>query len=448
MLALRSKLTAEQRVELIHVSLMRHKSFALFAGLFMVGKTTITDRPITANTNGRDAQYGRGFVSELTDKELAFLIMHENMHKCYRHLTVWRALYKENGRLANIACDYVINLQLVTMDPNETAIAMPRNKETGELIGVIDARFAGMDSKQVFDILKEECKGGGGKKSKPGGGQKSDPGQGEPGEKEGDEGEEPSDGKNPEGEGNSADGGLGTPDGGLDTHDWDGAMDGMNEDEKKELERDIQQALRQGGIYAGRVGGTMPREIGDLLKAKVNWREVLRRFVRTSLKDRDSVSWRRAHRNFLWQDVILPSILGKRMKHLVIAMDTSGSIQGELLTAFLSEMNQIVKDVGAERIDIIYWDAAIAGHETYKGTDTSIVHRTNPRGGGGTDPDVVVDYMLAKKLKPDALVILSDGYMHSNKTKWAGMTKPTLWCILGNEGYEVPCGQKLIIKEN
>lgn len=411
MLVLKNRLTAEQRVELVHVSLMRNKAFALFAGLFMVGKTTVEDNKMTAATNGRDARYGREFVDSLSDKELAFLIMHENMHKCYRHLTVWRSLYEEDHRLANLACDYVINIQLVDMDPNEDIIAFPRDKKTGKPIGVVDARFRGMDSKQVFDILKQE----------------------------GEDGGEGGDGNNPDGEGNS--------DGGLDSHDWENAINGMSETEKKDLEREIQQALRQGGIYAGKVGANMPREIGELLKPKVDWRSVLRKFVRTSLKDRDSVSWRKAHKNFLWQDVILPSILGKRMKHLVIAMDTSGSIQGELLTAFLSEMNQIVKDVGADRIDILYWDTEVAGHETYKGTDTAIVHRTNPKGGGGTNPDVVVAYMNEHKLSPDALVMLTDGYMHTNKPAWASLTKPTLWCILGNDGYEVPCGQKLVIKE-
>ena len=69
----KSKLSAEKRLELVHVSLMREKRFAFFAGLFMVGRTTIVDAPITAATNGRDATYGREFVGELTDKELAFL---------------------------------------------------------------------------------------------------------------------------------------------------------------------------------------------------------------------------------------------------------------------------------------------------------------------------------------------------------------------------------------
>jgi predicted metal-dependent peptidase len=139
------------------VSLMRDPKFALFAGLFMVGKITIVESEhYTASTNGRDAKYGRTFVDSLTDKELAFLIMHENMHKCYRHLTTWRKLWEVNAGIANNACDFVINIQLVDMDPNETCLAFPRDKKSGDRIGCFDERFRGMDAKQVFDILMEE----------------------------------------------------------------------------------------------------------------------------------------------------------------------------------------------------------------------------------------------------------------------------------------------------
>ncbi len=407
----KAKLAAEKRVELVHVSLMRAPEFALFAGLFMVGKTTIEDAPMTAATNGRDAIYGRTFVDSLTDKELAFLVMHENMHKCYRHLTTWRALYEIDRNLANCACDYVINIQLVDMDPHGKYIVMPTDKDTGKRIGLLDEKYRGMDTKQVFDLLRKEQQ------------EKKDRGEQSDGESE-----------------SSGDGVTGIS---LDTHDWEGAQDGMTKEEQEQLGRDIDQALRQGGIYAGKVGGNMPREIGELLKPKVNWREVLRRFVRTSLKDRDSVSWRRAHKNYLWQDVILPSIMGKRVKHLVIAMDTSGSIQGPILTEFLSEMNGIVRDTGADRVDVLYWDTEVAGHETHKGSNKDIVHKTSPKGGGGTDPDCVVDFMLDKEFKPDALIMLTDGYMHTNKPKWAAIKAPTLWCVIGNDNYEVPNGQKL-----
>ena len=87
-----AKLTAEQRIEKVHVKLMRHKNFCLFSGLFMVGKVTVDEKTPTAKTNGVNVTYGREFVDSLNDKQLAFLILHENMHKAYRHLVVWDKL--------------------------------------------------------------------------------------------------------------------------------------------------------------------------------------------------------------------------------------------------------------------------------------------------------------------------------------------------------------------
>ena len=418
----RSKLPAEKRIELVHVSLMREKSFAFFAGMFMVGSTKVVEDKITAGTNGRDTWYGREFVDSLTDKELAFLIMHENMHKCYRHMTIWKALDDIDRNITNAACDFVINVQLYDMDPEEKFIAFPRSKATGEREGLFDEQYRGMDTKQVFDILlkkKKEKGGRGGRKVKGGG-----------------------DGTNrqPVDMFDDEDGDVG-----FDNHDWDGAKQ-LSEEEKKQLDREVEQAIRQGGIYAGKFGGNTPREIGELLNPKVNWKDVLQRFARSNIRDRDSISWRKAHRNFLWQDIILPSILGKRVKSLLLGMDTSGSVEGLLLTEFLSEMNGLVKSVGIDRLDIVYWDAEIQAHEIFTGGVKDIVHRTNPKGGGGTNPDVVVDLIVEKQLKPDAIIMLSDGYMHTNKEKWAVITKPTLWCIIGNDNYEVPNGQKLVIR--
>ena len=95
------KLTAEQRIERTHVSLMRDKDFCLFSGVFMIGKVEVSDVIPTACTNGKDVMYGRSFVDALNDKELAFLVLHEAMHKAYRHLLVWENLAKEDPRLAS-----------------------------------------------------------------------------------------------------------------------------------------------------------------------------------------------------------------------------------------------------------------------------------------------------------------------------------------------------------
>jgi len=408
----KNKMPAERRLELVHVSLMRNKNFAFFAGLFMVGKTTVIDSPITARTNGRDAEYGRAFVDGLTDKELAFLVLHENMHKCYRHLTTWRALFDKDARRANMACDFVINVQLRDMDPHETIIAMPRDHKTGEFIGCYDEQYRGMDAKQVWDALEGKCED-----EESEGGQS---GQGNP--EQGDDGSESS-GKYKA----------------LDEHDWEGAQE-LSAQEKQDLEREVDRALRQGGIYAGKMGGNMSRDIERMLEPKVDWREVLRRFVRTSLTDRDSPSWRKAHKRYLWQDIILPSIVGKRMKSLAVAIDTSGSIQGDLLGAFMGELDKAVRTVSPDRVDLMYWDTSVAGHEVYTDDVKSILSSTKPAGGGGTAPDCVPQFMKDKNLKPDALIVLTDGYMSSDPRNWAHLSCPVLWCVIGNQNVAIPKG--------
>ena len=215
----------ERKLKKVKINIMREPKFALWQGLMMIGKTTLSDDIPTACTNGRDEIYGREFVKSLSEKELAFVVLHEAMHKAYRHLTTWRKLHDEEPMLTNAACDYVINLQLIESDPDGKLIAMPM--KDGKRIGLYDPRFKGMHTKQVYDILKQEQEDGGG-----GGG-----------------------GEN------------------FDEHDWDGAQ-GLSEEEKKELAREVDQALRQGKFahdkLVGNKAGGMSRELGELLEPKVN----------------------------------------------------------------------------------------------------------------------------------------------------------------------------------
>ncbi len=174
------KLTAEQRIERTHVRLMQSERFCQFSGVFMVGKVSVDDKHPSAYTNGRDVAYGRSFVEMLSDKGLAFLVVHEAMHKAYRHLTTWSDIAKINRKIANAAMDYVINLQIAEADPYEEDVAMPRDPETGNLIGLLDRRFAGMDTKQVFNILMEEAEEGGGGKGDDEGGERGQDDGGSP----------------------------------------------------------------------------------------------------------------------------------------------------------------------------------------------------------------------------------------------------------------------------
>jgi predicted metal-dependent peptidase len=105
-------LTAEQRIERCHIDLMKSPQFVAYSGILMIGETKVDDKIQTACTNGKDVKFGRGFVASLNDAQLRGLILHEAKHKMYRHLLTWKHLHKQDPQRANMACDYVINLEI------------------------------------------------------------------------------------------------------------------------------------------------------------------------------------------------------------------------------------------------------------------------------------------------------------------------------------------------
>jgi prepilin-type processing-associated H-X9-DG protein len=408
----------ERKVQKVKISLMREKTFAMWQGIMMVGKTSVVDNFPSACTNGRDEMYGRKFVAALSEKELAFVILHENLHKAFRHLTTWQRLAKENMRLANQAMDYVINLMLVDMDPNEKWLVFPKNPD-GSLMGLLDRRFKGMHTKQVYDILKQE------KKEKGNDGD----GEGEPGD-----GGQPGDGD------------------GFDEHDWAGAKS-LSEEDKQVLEREIDQALRQGEMQHKKLNGdgagTINREIGELLRPQIDWKEALREFVKTTCAAKDQSTWRRPNRRMIGEGIYMPSLIGEKVGHGVIGCDTSGSICEEL-RKFLSEMKVIAEDLRPEKLHVLYWDGHVAGHEIYGDGELpldSLATSTQPKGGGGTTPSCVPKYLKANAIKPEFIIMFTDGVVGNDwGGDWGGV--PVLWVICnayGGENITAPNGKTIHI---
>lgn len=395
-------MSEERRLQKAKITLMRNEKFALFSGILMIGRTSVDDNVPTACTNGRDEKYGRAFIKKLNDKELAFVVMHEGMHKAYRHLTTWKKLHTENPVLANGACDYVINLELKDLDPDERVIAMPKYRDgvmKGKVMGLVDEKYRGMNAKQVFDLLKQEHGDGGG----------------------GD---------------------------GFDEHDWDGAKE-LSEDEKKKLERDIDQAMRQGVMahqkLVGKGTGGLSRELQDLLEPKIDWREVLREFVKSTCRAKDTSSWRRPNRRYLSTGTYMPSMIGERVGHLVVAVDTSGSIGDAELAEFLSEVKGIAEEVNPEKVDLLYWDSEVAAHEEYSDADVpNIVSSTKPAGGGGTSPSCVSAYIAEKKIEPECIIVLTDGVVGNDWGKdW---NAPLLWVITGGNRVMAEIGKTIHVE--
>jgi len=413
------KLTAEQRIERAHVQLMKDKDFCLFSGVFMIGDVKVSDVVPTAYTNGRDVTYGRSFVEGLDDKELNFVVLHEAMHKAYRHLFVWKKLAQENMMVANMAMDYVINLQLMDYDKPEV-LAFPRDKQ-GNRIGLLDDQYRGMDTQQVFNILKKEMGDEQGKGGQPRG--------------------------NPSGEGEDPSGGQKDKKSEcLDDHGWDEAKE-MDEEDKRKLSDEIDQALREGSILAGKMNGTMSREIKDLLTPKVDWREALRNFIKTTMKGRDKSTWRRPNRRFLAQGIIMPSTFSDKVGNITIGIDTSGSIGSDALSQFLGEVKSICDEVVPQGIDLLYWDSHVAKHEKYVGSEIdSLVNSTKPAGGGGTSPECVPKYMKKERIEAQCTVMLTDGYFYGDGCgDWSGVDSPVLWCVMGKKDFVPTVGKSVHI---
>jgi len=322
---------------------------------------------------------------------MRFLVLHENYHKAFRHMTTWRHIYKEDPQLANEACDHVINLKLTHIDNGEGFIKMPEKHP-----GPCDPRFKGMDAGHVYRLLKEE-------QEKRGGG-------GQPG---------------------------------FDEHDWDGEEQ-LTSDQREKIAQQIDQALRQGAILAAKRGSGGDRTFAELLEPKVNWREALREFVTSTCAGRDMSTWRKVNRRFVSSGMYLPGCISEAIGRVLVGVDTSGSIGGRELQEFMSEVVGVAKQVNPEVLDLVYWDTRVAAHEKYgvhelDGLET----KTKPAGGGGTAPSCITAYMSAQNIKPECAIILTDGVVGGD---WGGAWPcPVLFVICGGSKVIAPVGKTIHI---
>ena len=380
-------MNVQDRIKKAHISIMQHKKFCAYSGILACGKVTVGDVVPTAATDGWNVAYNPAFIEEhaKTDPELRFLVLHEATHKAYRHMVTWRALHEQDARLANIAADYFVNTTLQDTDDGEGFIKMLK-------IGVPPTdKYRGWSVLQIFNDLKQQ--------------------QEQDGSGGGDNPDDPDDG------------------GGFDEHDWNGNE--ANGDPAKEQQQadEIQRAIRQGEIMrkklAGKGAGQADGLFGDLLAPAIDWRKVLREFVTETCAGRDESSWRKPNRRYLGMDVYMPTMVGTTMTELVIGFDTSGSIfGGGEMTRFVSEIKTIIEDVKPSKVHVIYWDTAVAGHQTFEDGQFA-VQELKIKGGGGTDGSVLFDYLRGKHIHPQAIVQFTDGYVGS----WGRTDVPTLWAV-------------------
>jgi len=213
----------------------------------------------------------------------------------------------------------------------------------------------------------------------------------------------------------------------LERHKFWEEFEKMSEGERKIAEYQANNLIKQTANrvrhkyknYGNLPGGLvqMLEGILDSMKPKFNWRRILRLFAATSNSSYLKNTIRRPSKRY----GTTPGIKVKRRNRLLLAIDTSGSIQMDELLEFFSEIYFIWRQ-GAD-IQIVECDTHIHNTFKYKGITPVKVH-----GRGGTSFDAPIKY-ANEEYRPDALVYFTDGFANPPVVL---SRYPILWVITPN----------------
>jgi len=423
----------ETRVKRGHIALMKHAETALYSGVMLMGTTAVEDGISTAYTDGVNKKYGRQFLEGITEEpKVRGLILHENLHVALKQVMYGKAMFKESPKMANLAADFVVNDIIVNITgtiggSTERVVQLPDG-------GVYDEMFHNWSMREVFNYLKKNAKpkdkpkGKGGQK----GGQSNEPPEGGKQDSDGDDGTE---WESVEVNGKTYD--LSN----SDEHDFD--LSDVSHEQLKDMNDAIDRALREGGMLAGRMGAKMPRAISDLLEPKIDWKEVLREFVSSTMRGKDEFTWRRMNKRQMANDIYLPSMENETIGEIIVAIDTSGSIGSAEITEFATELVSICDVVQPDKVRVLWWDTEVHGEQVFEENYTDIAKLLKPLGGGGTNVSCVSEYVNKQNLQAECVLVFTDGYLESD-VKW-DVSIPTLWVVTDNKDWVPPFGKKVFM---
>lgn len=184
--------------------------------------------------------------------------------------------------------------------------------------------------------------------------------------------------------------------------------------------------------------GNIPKEISRTIDAILNpvlpWNTLLSRFL-TDMSA-DDFTWRKPNKRFMPQ-VILPTQHSESLGHLVIAIDTSGSVSKRQLTEILSEITHIKSQFNPKRLTILDCDTKI--NHIHDVTENDDISDLTFSGGGGTRCAPPIEY--AKEHNAQALLYFTDGEFSNYNGK---IDFPLLWIIYDNPKYKSNIGEVVI----
>jgi predicted metal-dependent peptidase len=367
----------DQRVEVAQVRVLFQVPF--FAPAIARLPIVWDENVETACTNGKEIRWCPSWFDTLEDQHLVTLLCHEACHPLLGHL--WR-LPPPGGdpQLANIACDHAVNLMLKEFGALRMAggFADPFPFPPGNYC--CDEQYKGMAEEAIYARIASQQNGGsngstpsGKTRLRSNGAQKSGVGN--------------RSGGNP-----SKFGEFETPKDDATSNktlrsDWDGTL--------------IQACKLAKG--QGNLPGGMERFVGELVSPKVAWNEVLRSLLRETCSD--DWNWQEPATEYEGSGFILPSLKSERMSSVVFCIDTSGSIDGPLLTQFKSEIQYCLDQLRSSKVIELCCDARITRETEYVAGDSVL---PDAPGGGGTMFEPCIQRCAKMEPTPKAVVYLTD----------------------------------------
>jgi predicted metal-dependent peptidase len=402
-----AKLDAQVREKLItaRVGLLLRASF--FGNLATRLKLINADEwCTTAATDGRNFYYNSRFIEMLRPKEVEFLFGHEVLHCVYDHMG---RRGDRDPQLWNIADDYCVNGDLIKHRVGEKITTVPC---------LYDHKYDGMCAEEVYDILYENA-------------EKIDinslidkllddhlDGNGED---EGDGGDD-----------NGKSGGSGKPK--------------LSQAEKDAIRDEIKEAVLAAAAAsdnAGNLPSGIKRLIQDMTAPKMNWRELLRMQLESTIKS--DFTWMRASRRGWHMDAVMPGMQLDPMIDIAISIDASGSMSDKMLKDFLAEVQGIMDSFPAYRIHIITFDTQVYNPQQYDSENLDTICDYEVHGGGGTDFDCVFEYFKENDIQPKRHIMFTDGYPNGS---WGDENYcDTVFIMHGTTSIVPPFGQYAYYEE-
>ena len=335
---------------------------------------------MTAAVDGRNLYYNTQFFNAMDNKEVEFVLAHEILHMVFDHLG------RRDDRkpmLYNIAADYIVNNMLV-------------RDRIGNKPSIVDCyqdfKYEGWISEEVYDDLFDQAK------------------------KNGEEylqqlGEMLDEHLDLEGDGTEGSEGNGNGKG----------RPKYSKEELDQIKDEIKEAMIQAAqsAGAGNVPGGVQRLIKELTEPKMNWRELLRQQIQSTIKS--DYTFMRPNRKGWHLNAVLPGMNFQDTIDICITLDMSGSIGNDQAKDFLGEIQGIMDEYKDYKIKLWCFDTSVYNEQDFSADCGEDLTDYEILGGGGTDFMVNWQYMKEHDIQPKKFIMFTDGYA------WDSWGDPD-WC--------------------